>query len=925
MGKRDDDLSRAMDGSSPRNTQHPSVRGTGEGDGGDLGKDISSAPGANFSGEAVTPSTGTVLAAVGAADSSRVDSARRLAPAPGSNAVLNRLAVLAMSLLRTTSAQVSILTEVQTVTAAAGLAAPAVGQQTPLDEALCALAAVAKEPVVVSDAARDARVADRQPVTAGLVGAYLGVPVSTSTGQVIGALCVFDPLPRQWTPDDVALLSQLVEFAALALESSAVITDEEARRVLHELSVAAAGVGTFDWDLSTGRLAWDDRLVELFGYRRGHFGESIADFNARLHPEDLPHVSAALQAAIDSGGEYEATYRVLVPGQRLRWVAARGRALRDPSGTTTRLLGAAWDVTASHEAAAEVAAVVEDLAVGFFAVDESWCFTQVNVEAEQLLQRSRQELIGCGLWQEFRAALGSAFETHYRSAMATRTPARFDAYYPAPLDAWYEVRAVPTGEGLSVYFLDITDRRLAHDRAQAAAERARLLGTITEELLRADEPAQAAEALARLVVPVLADWAVVTLVGDTGASRRMRGLQTAAAAHVDPQLQPLVDTYAHHRLEQMHDDGVVVATMESAQPTFFDSNAAAALLAMLDPGPAYEAMAALAPEHVAVYPLVGRNGTVGILSLCRGPARGSFSEEARSTALHVAARAGIVLDNARLYRQQRDLAAGLQRSLLTDPPEPDHMQVLVRYTPAAEAAQVGGDWYDAFMQPDGATVLVIGDVVGHDTQAAAAMSQVRTLLRALGAADGAGPAELLTKVDAVMQTLRVGTTATAIVARVEQSRGERACGVSHVRWSNAGHPPAMVINPDATVTPLSGFGSDLLLGVMPDSGRLEHEVTLDRGATVLLYTDGLVERRGQSLEVGLALLQQVLTDLARDGVDLDTLCDEVLARMLPVRPEDDVALVAVRLHPQDEPRPPEAGPRALPSKSPDETSVSDPD
>src|SRR3712207_594986 len=100
----------------------------------------------------------------------------------------------------------------------------------------------------------------------------------------------------------------------------------------------------------------------------------------------------------------------------------------------------------------------------------------------------------------------------------------------------------------------------------------------------------------------------------------------------------------------------------------------------------------------------------------------------------VAARAGLVLDNARLYRQQRDLAEGLQRSLLTAPPEPDHSQVVVRYVPAAEAAQVGGDWYDAFLQPDGATVVVIGDVVGHDTRAAAAMSQVRTLLRGIAVA-----------------------------------------------------------------------------------------------------------------------------------------------------------------------------------------------
>ncbi|MGQ7297739.1 SpoIIE family protein phosphatase [Quadrisphaera sp. KR29] len=819
---------------------------------------------------------------------------------------MRRLAALATSSLRTASAQVVYLGEVQTAAAASGAAEPSVAEPTALTEAVSTLVVVDDGPVVVCDAARDSRVADLEPVRAGVVGACLGVALSWSSGEVVGALCVFDHRPRQWSEDDVAVLVQLAEFAVLALEPTAA-TDDDARRVLHELSVAAAGVGTFDWDLTTGRLAWDDRLVELFGYRRGEFGESIEDFNARVHPDDLPHVSGLLQTAIASGGTYEATYRVVIPGRRPRWVAARGRALRDPSGAAARLLGAAWDATASHEAVAEVAAVVEDLAVGFFALDRAWNFTQVNAEAELLLERSREELVGRNVWEQFPAAIGSPFETHYRSAMATQVPARFDAYYPAPLDAWYEVRAVPTADGLSVYFLNITDRRLAHDRAQAAAERARLLGSITEELLRADEPTQAAERLAKLVVPVLADWAVVTLAEDSAGTGSRRGLQTAGAAHVDPASQQLVETYASNRLQQMHDDSVVVRTMQTAQAEYIESGATPALLAMLDPGPAYDAMAALAPEHVAVHPLTGRNGTVGILSLCRAASRGPFSGEDRAVALHVAARAGIVLDNARLYRQQRDLAEALQRSLLTEPPESPNMHVVVRYTPAAETAQVGGDWYDAFLQPDGATVLVIGDVVGHDTQAAAAMSQVRTLLRGLGAQDGAGPAELLANVDAVMQTLRVGTTATAVVARVEQTEEEGRRGVGRLRWSNAGHPPVMVIYPDATVAPLSGKGADLLLGVIPSVRRHEHEVTLEPGAVVLFYTDGLVERRGQSLDVGLQRLEEVLTELAGD--DLETLCDQVLARMLPQRPEDDVALVALRLHAEDAPRPTRAGAR----------------
>jgi serine phosphatase RsbU (regulator of sigma subunit) len=230
---------------------------------------------------------------------------------------------------------------------------------------------------------------------------------------------------------------------------------------------------------------------------------------------------------------------------------------------------------------------------------------------------------------------------------------------------------------------------------------------------------------------------------------------------------------------------------------------------------------------------------------------------------------------------------------------------VVRYTPAAEAAQVGGDWYDAFLQPAGATVLVIGDVVGHDTQAAAAMSQVRTVVRSMGALGAESPARMLTDTDRALSTLQITTTATAIVARLEQSDRDREDGVTRLRWSNAGHPPAVVIDEAGGVSALdearTGAHADLLLGVLPDADRSDHEVVLARGSTVLLYTDGLVERRDQSLQQGLERLVDVLTDLAAQDVDLDTLVDGVLERMLPATPEDDVAVVAVRLHRQDRP------------------------
>src|SRR3712207_4408001 len=108
---------------------------------------------------------------------------------------------------------------------------------------------------------------------------------------------------------------------------------DDAQRTLLDLAVAAAGIGTFDWEQTTGTLSWDDRLLELFGYTDSEFDRSIEGFNARLHPEDVGPVGALLQAAIDNCGDYAAEYRVVLPDGRQRWLAARGRALCDQTGT----------------------------------------------------------------------------------------------------------------------------------------------------------------------------------------------------------------------------------------------------------------------------------------------------------------------------------------------------------------------------------------------------------------------------------------------------------------------------------------------------------------------------------------------------------------------------------------------------------------
>jgi serine phosphatase RsbU (regulator of sigma subunit) len=305
---------------------------------------------------------------------------------------------------------------------------------------------------------------------------------------------------------------------------------------------------------------------------------------------------------------------------------------------------------------------------------------------------------------------------------------------------------------------------------------------------------------------------------------------------------------------------------------------------------------------VVVVPLAARGQTLGALGLVTGAARDPHTPAEVETAVEIGRRAGLALRHARLFGQQRALADTLQRSMLTEPPSVPHCRIVVRYVPAAEGAEIGGDWYDAFVQPGGTVVLAIGDVVGHDVRAAAAMGQVRGLLRGIGYTGGGSPAEVLTELDRAVQGLALDAMATAVVARLETADARTAGGRDRsplgdgevlLRWSSAGHPPPVVLDPAGGVHLLDEAHPDLLLGVDPDRPRTDRAAVLAAGSTVLLYTDGLVERRDRDLDAGTADLLAVLRSCA--ALPLDELCDRVLARMFLPDAEDDVALLAVRL------------------------------
>jgi serine phosphatase RsbU (regulator of sigma subunit) len=253
----------------------------------------------------------------------------------------------------------------------------------------------------------------------------------------------------------------------------------------------------------------------------------------------------------------------------------------------------------------------------------------------------------------------------------------------------------------------------------------------------------------------------------------------------------------------------------------------------------------------------------------------------------IARRAGLALDNARLYQRQRKIAETMQNHLLPQMPSVTDLEMTVRYLPAPHASQVGGDWYDAFSLSDGSTALAVGDVVGHDLEAAAGMAQVRNMLRAYAWSQQEPPSRIVERLDEAIQHITDVSMATVVLARIEPEEQGRW----RLSWTNAGHPPPLLISRDGLTQYLTA-GHGILLGTGARTSRPDAGLSLPPGSTLVLYTDGLIEDRGHTLDAGLNRLRQHAAALAHRPLGAFT--DQLLRRVRPAGNDDDVALLALR-------------------------------
>jgi serine phosphatase RsbU (regulator of sigma subunit)/PAS domain-containing protein len=530
--------------------------------------------------------------------------------------------------------------------------------------------------------------------------------------------------------------------------------------------------------------------------------------------------------------------------------------------------------------------VLETMPNAFFSLDADLTVTYINAEGERLLRASRNDVLGNHFLAAFPEAAGSPFEHYFLRAIESGRSVVFEDYY-APFDAWFEVHAWPDRDGLNVYFSDVSARRNAERRQAEALDEARqaharlsFMADIGDRLHGAASRTELYDRLAEAVTAMVADWTTITVPAGQELIR-------VAASHRDPVLnglaKRLVGGYPHPF--DGPSPGVVVyasrqplrlAQMAGHIVTDLDDSIASAAygrtLQLLGDGPGL------------IMPIFSKGEVAAVLTMARTGGE-SFSDDDVAVLTQVTGRVSELLDEALHLETQRETASALQAAALPRTlPSSNRLGLAAGYRAATEGTQVGGDWYDAFELPSGRVVLVVGDAAGHGLRAAALMTQMRNALRA-HLFDSFGPSESIAKLSSFIATQEPEAFATIICVEIDPITGE---GI----WASAGHPAPILLRRNGTSLHLRGKPAPPIGSADPLSSHrpVEHPFTLNAGDRLVMFTDGLFERRGIDLEIGLTHLM-LTTEETRTIGDPEAACHSILQRMLADTHEDDVCLL----------------------------------
>ncbi|MFD0318969.1 SpoIIE family protein phosphatase [Streptomyces flavalbus] len=444
-----------------------------------------------------------------------------------------------------------------------------------------------------------------------------------------------------------------------------------------------------------------------------------------------------------------------------------------------------------------------------------------------------------------------------------------------PREEGYVTRPVPGPSRLPT----AAERRATAVDGRRAAEWLPVFAATSRALTSTLDPPEMLRRVCRVLTRHLADWCAADLLDEHGRAERV------CIVHRDPRARISAEHLGRLPAAPENTGDPLSRVLRGAGPLLVtDLSPLRPTQSPLD-ARQRDLVTRLGGGSAVLAPLRARRGVVGALTMVRVRDEEPFvkddlvliSELVRSIALGV--------DDARLHQSTRSNAEQLQRALLPELPRVGQLELTARYVPSSATAEVGGDWYDAFTLPDGDTALVIGDVSGHDLQAAVAMSTLRNMLRGIAVDRQEPPGVVLRRVDLASGTLSPELTATCVYGVLKGDGG---------RWSlhhaSAGHPPPLLTTRSGEARYLD-TGGGLLLGVDPGAPRPSAHDELPPYSTLLFFTDGLIERRGEPIDDALERLRQHTGAYAR--APLDVFCDELIIQ-LGADSTDDIALLALR-------------------------------
>ncbi|WP_433345513.1 SpoIIE family protein phosphatase [Microtetraspora malaysiensis] len=558
--------------------------------------------------------------------------------------------------------------------------------------------------------------------------------------------------------------------------------------------------------------------------------------------------------------------------------------------------------------------LLPSLDAGVYVLDSQARLVYINPRGEQLLRRTAADLVGHDAHDQLHrtadGTIAQRSECRLLQAFFAGGTTHADSEWFARGDgsllpvrcvsSAYTIDDEPAGN-IVVFSPRNPDEEPGRSHAELVdlTDRLALVAETTVALTSTLDMDEALRRLVRLVVPRLADWAIVDLLDDNDELRRVSVAhhENGSIVNVTDLEGPLPPVAEHSRmpLSQVLLGAPTMLVTAEMYDTVPDSGIAAVQR---------DLFASTGMHSAVIAPLRGRlHQILGALSVGRAADPRKFGPSELSLVDDIGRRAGLAVDNARLYERERRSVETMQRHLLPPMLEIDDLQMTARYLAAPHASEVGGDWYDLFILPDGVTALVIGDVIGHDLTAAAQMSQLRNILRAYAwEYYGGPPSFVVDRLDWALPHITTATLATLVFARVEGPEG----GPWRLHWTSAGHPPPLLVTDDGKVSFLDG-GQGLMLGIGMPTGRPNAIAPLPPRATLVLYTDGLIESPREPIDRGMADLARHAASLARRP--LGDFCDQLIARARPQDNEDDIALLALRLPDRHAPGEPETAAR----------------